>query len=116
MGTSWFAHGFQVLSEYADFEYKCTDYYDPDDEGIIHWNDPTLNISWPINDPVVSKKDSQAPFSFRYKIMKLLVLGSSGQLGSCLRDQNLTMIMNIFFLIESILTLGIDNVKKKLQK
>ncbi len=57
-----FAHGFQVLSEYADFEYKCTDYYDPDDEGIIHWNDPTLNISWPINDPVVSKKDSQAPF------------------------------------------------------
>ena len=57
-----FAHGFQVLSEYADFEYKCTNYYDPDDEGIIHWNDPTLNISWPINDPVVSKKDSQAPF------------------------------------------------------
>lgn len=57
-----FAHGFQVVSEYADFEYKCTDYYDPDDEGIIHWNDPTLNISWPINDPVVSKKDSQAPF------------------------------------------------------
>ena len=57
-----FAHGFQVLSEYADFEYKCTDYYDPDDEGIIHWNDPSLNISWPIKDPVVSKKDSQAPF------------------------------------------------------
>ncbi len=57
-----FAHGFQVLSEYADFEYKCTNYYDPDDEGIIHWNDPALNISWPIKDPVVSKKDSQAPF------------------------------------------------------
>ncbi len=57
-----FAHGFQVLSEYADFEYKCTNYYDPDDEGIIHWNDPNLNISWPINDPVVSTKDSQAPF------------------------------------------------------
>ena len=81
-----FAHGFQVLSEYADFEYKCTNYYDPDDEGIIHWNDPALNISWPIKDPVVSKRLSSS-ISFRYKIMKLLVLGSSGQLGSVHRSK-----------------------------
>ena len=55
-----FAHGFVVLSETADFEYKCTDYYDPLDEGGIIWNDPYLKISWPINNPILSKKDSDA--------------------------------------------------------
>ena len=39
-----FAHGFVVLSDTADFEYKCTDYYDPTDEGSILWNDPDLDI------------------------------------------------------------------------
>ena len=43
-----FAHGFLVLSDYADFEYKVTDYYDPNDEGSIRWDDPELNIDWPI--------------------------------------------------------------------
>ena len=52
-----FAHGFVVLSEIADFEYKCTDFYNPNDEGCIHWADPDLNISWPISDPIVSVKD-----------------------------------------------------------
>jgi dTDP-4-dehydrorhamnose 3,5-epimerase len=56
-----FAHGFVVLSETADFEYKCTDYYDPSDEGSLLWNDPTLCISWPINEPKLSKKDAIAP-------------------------------------------------------
>lgn len=55
-----FAHGFVVLSEIADFEYKCTDYYDPNDEGSIFWNDPDLNIDWPIKNPVVSEKDAAA--------------------------------------------------------
>ena len=55
-----FAHGFVVLSDTADFEYKCTDYYDPSDEGSILWNDPDLNISWPIVDPVLSTKDESA--------------------------------------------------------
>ena len=55
-----FAHGFIVLSETADFEYKCTDYYDPSDEGSILWNDPDLNIPWPTNDPNLSGKDSNA--------------------------------------------------------
>jgi len=54
-----FAHGFLVLSDYADFEYKCTDYYDPADEGCICWNDPELNIAWPISDPILSTKDQQ---------------------------------------------------------
>ena len=55
-----FAHGFIVLSDVADFEYKCTDYYDPLDEESIIWNDPDLGIVWPIKDPILSTKDSQA--------------------------------------------------------
>ena len=55
-----FAHGFVVLSESADFEYKCTDYYDFNDEGSILWNDPDLNIPWPIDDPNLSDKDANA--------------------------------------------------------
>jgi dTDP-4-dehydrorhamnose 3,5-epimerase len=55
-----FAHGFVVLSDTADFEYKCTDYYDPSDEGSILWNDPDLGISWPIANPVLSTKDKSA--------------------------------------------------------
>ncbi|TLU64883.1 dTDP-4-dehydrorhamnose 3,5-epimerase [Thalassotalea litorea] len=43
-----FAHGFVVLSEVADFEYKCTDFYDPEDEGGLLWNDQDLNIQWPV--------------------------------------------------------------------
>lgn len=53
------AHGFVVLSETADFEYKCTDYYDPSDEGSLIWNDPDLNIDWRITDPILSAKDAQ---------------------------------------------------------
>ena len=55
-----FAHGFCVLSEIADFEYKCTDYYDPSDEGSILWSDPNLDIPWPIANPVLSTKDESA--------------------------------------------------------
>ena len=55
-----FAHGFIVLSDTADFEYKCTDYYDPNDEGCILWNDPDLGIPWPVATPVLSTKDENA--------------------------------------------------------
>ena len=55
-----FAHGFVVLSDTADFEYKCTDYYDPSDEGSILWSDPDLDIPWPIANPVLSTKDESA--------------------------------------------------------
>jgi dTDP-4-dehydrorhamnose 3,5-epimerase len=56
-----FAHGFLVLSEYADFVYKCTEYYYPEDERCIRWNDPELSISWPLEAgvaPRVSPKDA----------------------------------------------------------
>jgi len=56
-----YAHGFVVLSEFADFEYKCTDYYDPNDEGSLLWNDPDVAIDWPLDEPVLSDKDSKAP-------------------------------------------------------
>lgn len=55
-----FAHGFLVLSEEAQFVYKCTDFYHPEDEGGIIYNDSTINISWPISEDmevVISEKD-----------------------------------------------------------
>ena len=55
-----FAHGFVVLSDVADFEYKCTDYYDPSDEGSILWSDPDLGIAWPVKNPILSDKDLNA--------------------------------------------------------
>ena len=55
-----FAHGFVVLSGTADFEYKCTDYYDPSDEGSILWSDPDLGINWPKTEVELSEKDSKA--------------------------------------------------------
>ncbi len=54
-----FAHGFVVLSDRADFEYKCTDYYDPGDEGCLLWNAPRVGIDWPIANPLLSAKDQQ---------------------------------------------------------
>ncbi len=57
-----FAHGFYVLSEWAEVVYKATDYYAPEWERTILWNDPTLNISWPIPanvEPILSTKDKQ---------------------------------------------------------
>lgn len=53
------AHGFVVLSEFADFEYKCTEYYDPSSEQCIIWNDADIGIQWPIEHPVLSDKDKQ---------------------------------------------------------
>jgi len=57
------AHGFLVLSEMADFEYKCTDYYDPSDEGCLMWNDPKIGVDWPddisMDGPLLSDKDKQ---------------------------------------------------------
>lgn len=56
-----FAHGFVVTSESAVFAYKCTDYYAPRDERSLRWNDPELSIDWPVESPVLSAKDAQAP-------------------------------------------------------
>ncbi len=56
-----FAHGFCVTSEFAQFEYKCTDFYDATDEIAIAWNDPDIGIPWPVSDPLLSAKDAAAP-------------------------------------------------------
>ena len=56
-----YAHGFCVLSDVADFQYKCTDLYDPTDEGGLIWNDPDVKITWPIQQPSLSDKDKANP-------------------------------------------------------
>ena len=56
-----YAHGFCVLSEVADFQYKCTDLYFPEDEGGLLWNDPEVAIEWPISNPQLSEKDTKLP-------------------------------------------------------
>lgn len=53
------AHGFVVLSDIADFEYKCTDYYHPGVEGCVVWNDVDIGIEWPEKNPLLSEKDQQ---------------------------------------------------------
>lgn len=55
-----FAHGFCVLSERALFSYKCTDYYAPEHEFSLRWDDPELAISWPVGEPRLSAKDREA--------------------------------------------------------
>ncbi len=59
-----FAHGFYVLSDTAEFTYKCTDFYDPSSEGGIKWDDPTIAVDWPIPEgvtPNISEKDAKHP-------------------------------------------------------
>ncbi len=57
-----FAHGFCVLSESADVAYKCSSYYSPTAERGLAWNDPTLAITWPVADPILSARDQRQPF------------------------------------------------------
>lgn len=60
-----FAHGFLVMSEIADFEYRMTDYYAPEHERSIRWDDPDLAISWPLaegQEPLLSKNDEAGVF------------------------------------------------------
>ncbi|ALU36978.1 DTDP-4-dehydrorhamnose 3,5-epimerase [Clostridium autoethanogenum DSM 10061] len=65
-----FAHGFLVLSDEAEFCYKCTEFYHPEDEGGIIWNDPDINIRWPlegIDNIIFSEKDKLWPTLKEYK-------------------------------------------------
>ncbi|MEN8141439.1 MAG: dTDP-4-dehydrorhamnose 3,5-epimerase [Thermodesulfobacteriota bacterium] len=55
------AHGFCVVSDTALFSYKCTDYYAPEHEGSVRWDDPRLAIDWPLAEPQLSAKDKDAP-------------------------------------------------------
>ena len=54
-----FAHGFLVVSDSADIDYKCTEYYHPEDELCLMWNDPEVAIDWTINEPIVTGKDKK---------------------------------------------------------
>lgn len=57
-----FAHGFYVLSDFADFHYKCTALYAPETERAVVWNDPDIGIAWPLSEPPrLSAKDAAAP-------------------------------------------------------
>ena len=57
-----FAHGFLVVSDSADIDYKCTEYYHPEDELCLMWNDPEVAIDWTINDPILTEKDKKGLF------------------------------------------------------
>jgi len=56
-----FAHGFVVTSEFAIFSYKCTEYYRPEADRSLRWNDPEIGIEWPVEEPILSPKDAAAP-------------------------------------------------------
>ena len=56
-----FAHGFCVTSEMAEFEYKCSEYYSPQDERGIIWNDPEIGVKWPVAEPILSQRDLKLP-------------------------------------------------------
>ena len=57
-----FAHGFAVLSDYATFSYQCTALYDHAADAAVRWNDAAIAIDWPLAQPLLSDKDSRAPF------------------------------------------------------
>jgi dTDP-4-dehydrorhamnose 3,5-epimerase len=69
-----FAHGFCVLSDGALFSYKCSDIYVPESEGGICWNDPDINIEWPVENPILSDRDQTYPRLKDMDIQKLPIL------------------------------------------
>lgn len=73
-----FAHGFLVLSEYADLHYKVSRFYDPSDEGGLRWNDPDVGIRWPIDAPRVSGRDAAYPALRELDASRLPHIASEG--------------------------------------
>jgi dTDP-4-dehydrorhamnose 3,5-epimerase len=64
-----FAHGFLVLSETAEFFYKCDEFYSPADEIVVRWNDPAIGINWEIDSPLLSPRDAAAPLLAEVRIL-----------------------------------------------
>ena len=65
-----FAHGFVVVSDFAEFAYKCDDFYHPEDEGGIMYNDPEIGIKWPeVGDVILSEKDKKHPSFIESKVV-----------------------------------------------
>lgn len=63
-----FAHGFLVVSDFAELSYKCDDFYHPEDEGGIRWNDPDIGIEWPdVGEIILSEKDKNLPLLKDYE-------------------------------------------------
>jgi dTDP-4-dehydrorhamnose 3,5-epimerase len=62
-----FGHGFAVLSEVAEVQYKMTGYYTPAAEGAVRWDDPELAIGWPVREPILSPRDRRAPLLAAYR-------------------------------------------------
>lgn len=62
-----FGHGFAVLSDFAEVQYKQTNYYDPSCEATLIWNDPEVGIKWPLVDPILSEKDKNGMLLAEYK-------------------------------------------------
>jgi hypothetical protein len=90
-----YAHGIFIISQVADLEYQSTDFYNPEDEIRIIWNDSSIGIAWPVREPLLYRKDSygygasgsvgSAPLVARNGIVKILIAGASGQHGPCLQ-------------------------------
>ena len=75
-----FAHGFAVVSEYAEVQYKCTNYHNAAAEKGFAWDDPDVNVSWPIKDPILSERDRHDGITLReYLKQPSFVIGASGQ-------------------------------------
>ncbi len=62
-----FGHGFAVLSDAAEVQYRCTGVYDPASEGAVRWNDPEIGIDWPLETPILSQRDLTAPTLKEYR-------------------------------------------------
>ena len=77
-----FAHGFKVITDEADFQYKCSNYYDPESERSIFWNDPAIGIDWDVSEPLLSEKDMKAPLLSEMKQEELPVYKGSHKLGT----------------------------------
>jgi dTDP-4-dehydrorhamnose 3,5-epimerase len=56
-----FAHGYAVLSDVAEVQYKCSHHYLPEQEASVAWNDPDIGVAWPLTDPILSERDQNAP-------------------------------------------------------